>query len=267
MDSRGGYPWRVLRRAVGLVRSLVIYARPGRQRSLRRLYAPFVYPGALVFDIGAHIGDRTRAFAALGARVVAFEPQPQVQGLLRFFTRGLPAVTLRREAVGRSPGRLPLAISLDAPTVSTLSGEWRDAVRENNPGFSRVRWQEALEVEVVTLEQMIALYGLPDFCKIDVEGFEAEVLRGLDQPIPALSFEFVLGSLDYALQAMQELQRLGRYQFNVIEGEKRRFLFSEWHDAEALMAWLQAGADAVVSGDIYARLVSVSADQQGQSAK
>ena len=248
--------WLRLRRLVGLIKSLIIYARPGRQRSLRRLYAPFVYPGSLVLDIGAHIGDRTRAFAALGARVVAFEPQPQLQGLLRFFTRGWPTVTLRREAVGRSPGRLTLAISLDAPTVSTLSSRWREAVQENNPGFAGVRWQEAVEVEVVTLEQMIAEYGLPDFCKIDVEGFEAEVLAGLQQPIPALSFEFVSGSLECALQAMRDLQRLGRYQFNVIEGEKRRFLFADWHDAAAIVAWLESGADSVASGDIYARLLA-----------
>jgi hypothetical protein len=64
-------------RLVGLIRSLAIYhAIPLRQRRLRRRDTQFVEPGDLVFDIGAHAGNRTRAFAALGCRVVALEPQP-----------------------------------------------------------------------------------------------------------------------------------------------------------------------------------------------
>lgn len=256
--------WNGFRLGIGLLRSVIIYARPGRQRALRRMYSPLVTSGSLVFDVGAHIGDRTRAFAALGARVIAFEPQPQVWRVLKMFTQHLPGVILRREAVGPAAGRSSLAISLDAPTVSTLSVGWRNAVRRNNPGFAQVQWSEVLEVDVVTLDQMVQLYGRPDFCKIDVEGYEADVLRGLHVPIPALSFEFVSGSLDHALLAMQELQRLGRYEFNVIEGEKRRFLFSTWHDAKTIIAWLQAGADAVASGDIYARLVPGMAVEQLQ---
>ena len=41
-----------------------------------RLYGQFVRPGDLVFDVGAHVGDRIAAFRRLGARVVAVEPQP-----------------------------------------------------------------------------------------------------------------------------------------------------------------------------------------------
>ena len=64
-----------LSRAIGMARSLVIYhGIPGRQRRMRRLYGQFVRSGDLVFDIGAHVGNRTRAFAGLGCRVVALEP-------------------------------------------------------------------------------------------------------------------------------------------------------------------------------------------------
>ena len=59
-------------RIIGLLRSLAIYhAIPLRQRRLRRLYAQLVSPGDLVFDLGAHAGNRTRALAAMGCRVVA----------------------------------------------------------------------------------------------------------------------------------------------------------------------------------------------------
>jgi hypothetical protein len=81
-------------RAVGLVRSLTVYhVVPLRQRRLRRLYGQFVRPGDLVFDIGAHVGNRVRAFAALGCRVVALEPQPDFARLLRAFFRRSAHVT------------------------------------------------------------------------------------------------------------------------------------------------------------------------------
>ena len=76
-------------RAIGLARSLAVYyGIPGRQRRLRALYGQFVRPGDLVFDIGAHLGNRTRAFAALGCRVVAVEPQPHVARMLRTLVGG-----------------------------------------------------------------------------------------------------------------------------------------------------------------------------------
>ena len=45
---------------------------------MRRFYRPFVPAGGLAFDIGAHTGNRLHAFLALGARVVAVEPQPEL---------------------------------------------------------------------------------------------------------------------------------------------------------------------------------------------
>ncbi|WP_340146789.1 hypothetical protein [Halomonas sp. PA16-9] len=86
---------RRLRSAGGLARSLFIYWRPGRQRGLQRLYQPFIQPGTVAFDIGAHLGDRSAAFHALGAKVVALEPQPD---LAKWFKRLVkpPTITLLR---------------------------------------------------------------------------------------------------------------------------------------------------------------------------
>lgn len=239
---------------LGVLRSLVIYWRPGRQRGLRRLYRPFVPPGALVFDVGAHLGDRTRAFAALGARVIALEPQPHLFRWLQRLVGSQPGVTLRPEAVGCAPGRATLAISRRTPTVSSLSSEWPNALGRRNPAFDRVSWEESVQVPVITLDQLIAEYGLPGFCKIDVEGFEAEVLAGLSQPLPALSLEFVAGALDVATASVRQLDALGPYRFNAIAGERRRFLFADWLEAGRLLAWLEGGAGGFASGDIYARL-------------
>ncbi len=63
-------------------------------------------------------------------------------------------------------------------------------------------------------------------------------------------------SLDQAMRCLGEMERLGQHEFNVIAGEQRRFIWSSWQDPESLRLWLDAGAEGVASGDIYARLVT-----------
>lgn len=238
----------------GLFRSLVVYWRPGRQPGLRRLYAPFVGEGDLVFDIGAHLGDRSVAFASLGARVVALEPQPLVAAWLRRIVGRNGRITLRTEAVGAEVGTARLAISRRTPTVSTLAESWPESIGARHPGFRDVRWEDSVEVPVVTLDTLIEAHGVPGFCKIDVEGFEAEVLAGLSHPVRAVSVEFVRGETGAAAECVERLRALGPYRFNVALGERRDFVFDDWCDAPSILSWLAAGADGASSGDIYARL-------------
>jgi FkbM family methyltransferase len=207
-----------------------------------------------VFDIGAQLGDRSAAFAALGARVVALEPQPRIARWLRRLVGRRRQVVVREEAVGSRSGVERLAVSHGTPTVSTLSEAWRTAVARDHPGFGTVRWEESVEVSVVTLDELIDAYGTPDFCKIDVEGYEAEVLAGLTRPLPALSVEFVASQLDVASACVRRLDELGAYRFNAVLGEGRSFVFSAWRSARTLLEWLDGGADGSSSGDIYARL-------------
>lgn len=243
------------RRRLGLFRSMAIYWRPGRQRGLRRLYRGLVPPGALVFDVGAHLGDRTLAFAGLGARVVALEPQPSLYAWLRRRLGSHPGVMLRPEAVGAAPGTAELAVSRANPTVSTLAHDWRRGIGAANPTFRGVTWEDRIRVPVTTLDALIAEHGRPAFCKVDVEGYEAEVLAGLSEPLPALSFEFVQGSVDVARACVEQLGALGDYRYNVVIGEGRRFHYADWLDAGALLEALHGELADASSGDVYARRV------------
>lgn len=242
-----------VRRMGGILRSFVIYWRPGRQGALRRLYAPFVGAGDLVFDIGAHLGDRTAAFAALGARVVALEPNPDLLPWLRRLAGRRPEVTVIPEAVGARAGQARLALSDATPTLSTLAAGWRQRIVRDNPTFHDARWDREAEVVVTTMDDLIDRFGEPVFCKIDVEGHEAAVLQGLSRPVEGLSFEFVAGGLDVGVQCVRRLETLGRYEFNVIAGEGREFLGTRWMGGDEAVAWLEAGADGISSGDVYAR--------------
>ncbi|MEX0730954.1 MAG: FkbM family methyltransferase [Aquisalimonadaceae bacterium] len=243
-----------LRRTLGILRSVMIYWRPGRQGPLRQLYRQFVGKDDLVFDVGAHLGDRTAAFASLGARVVALEPQPEMHAWLNRLVGGKPGVTILAEAVGAEAGTADLAISRATPTVSTLSADWRRTIGDRNPGFRRVQWEDTVSVPVTTLDRLIDQYGVPAFCKIDVEGYEAQVLAGLSRAIPALSVEFVPGAMDVAIACVDRLSELGPYEFNVIYGEQRQFTLAQWKSAEGIKSWLSSVAGSASSGDIYARL-------------
>jgi FkbM family methyltransferase len=247
--------WRLymqrLRSAGGLARSLFIYWRPGRQRGLQRLYQPFIQPGTVAFDIGAHLGDRSAAFHALGARVIALEPQPD---LAKWFKRlvNQPTITLLPQAAGPKAGFADIAISPGNPTLSTLATEWREKIGERNAGFSQVRWEQRLKVPVTTLDALIEEYGEPSFIKIDVEGFEAEVLAGLSRPVAALSVEFVSGALEVNEACVHHLSRLGEYRYNVVAGEQRHFRWNEWQAPQAIIEWLTSDAEELPSGDLYA---------------
>jgi hypothetical protein len=146
-----------------------------------------------------------------------------------------------------------LAVSRMTPTVSTLSRSWQDEMPRRNPGFRGVLWDGEVEVRVTTLDALIARFGVPSFCKLDIEGYEADALEGLGTPVDALSFEFVRGGLSVAEACVGHLEAMAPYRYNAVAGEGRSFVFPRWISAKELRSWLLDGADDLPFGDLFAR--------------
>jgi FkbM family methyltransferase len=241
-----------LRSVTGVIKSLRIYYGDRRHRAgLEALYGRFVRTGDLVFDIGAHVGDRVGVFRRLGARVVAVEPQPALLAVLRFIYGYDCGVTIEPVAVGRTEGFVELMINTDNPTVSTASHAFV-AAAAGAKGWEGQRWTKRMQAPMTTLDALIARHGAPAFAKIDVEGFEAEALAGLSRAIPALSFEFTTIQRDVALAALDRCVALGFARFNACLSETHEFVHEAWRSADAMRRWFSDLPNEANSGDVYA---------------
>jgi FkbM family methyltransferase len=245
---------QTLRTARGIARSLCIYYgdRP-RAAAMDRLYSRFVQPGDLIFDIGAHVGDRVASFRRLGAQVVAAEPQPAAARVLRLLYGRSRGVVIETVAVGRAAGTIGMMINPDNPTVSTVSNEMVTAARDA-PGWETQRWSQAIRVPVTTLDLLMARHGVPTFIKIDVEGFEYEVLLGLSRAVNAMSFEFTTIQRGVALACVDRCVALGFKHFNAALGESQALVHSDWVTGGDIAAWIAALPHSANSGDIYVSL-------------
>jgi FkbM family methyltransferase len=235
-------------------KSLDLYYRDrARTARMDRLNAAFVSRGSLVFDIGAHVGDRTGSFLRLGANVVAVEPQPRLFRVLRLIYGRHPGVSLRRCAVGAENGHADMYVNTANPTVSTLARGMVNAA-PRDPAWCDQVWDRTIGVPVTTLDRLIASHGLPGFVKIDVEGHECDVLCGVSVALPALSFEITTLQRDVARRAVRRLTDLGRYRFNISLGEEHRLRLRSWVAADEICDLTEQLPPDANSGDVYAML-------------
>lgn len=181
------------------------------------LYRSLIPQGSLCFDVGANVGAVSEALLKAGARVVAFEPNPTVLPELQARCRRYASWSFVSAAIGNGADIATL-YERKSHGQSSLDPEWEGEVVGTH------------YVPVVTLDAAIRKFGLPTYCKIDVEGHEEQVFRGLSRPIPLISFEFHLNTRDIhkTLACLMRVQSYGLASVNITLAERSAFYLKEW---------------------------------------
>jgi len=222
-----------------------------KRQDIVSFYSQFVPPGGLIFDIGANIGNRIEIFLASGAKVVAVEPQATCVDILtkKFGNK----ICIEQTGLSSSAGTREFYIANES-TISTFSKEFIS--KTGGSRFKRNTWKESIQINVTTLDKLIEKYGIPDFCKIDVEGFEPEVIKGLSSKIPAISFEYCVPEMeDNLYECIQLLNMLDpSASFNYSVGESFNMALTEWLPFSDFLPLVKEKAfRKTLFGDIYSK--------------
>jgi FkbM family methyltransferase len=206
--------------------------------------------GDLIFDIGANQGYKVDIFLRLGARVVAVEPDETSQNILRqkFLKYRLKRKRFAIVSKAVSDRSSAETMWIDAPggAKNTLSQKWAETLRDNEKRFGhRLSFGQQREVETISIGQLIAAHGAPVLIKIDVEGHELSVLRGMQRPVPYLSFEVNLP--DFRREGLECIRVLGSLardgQFNYTPDCRRGLVLERWVSKDEISAVLDSCTD------------------------
>jgi FkbM family methyltransferase len=223
-------------------------------------YRQFFGPGELVFDVGANMGNRTKVFHKLNAHVVAFEPQACCHAFLSRAFRGKESVTIVDRALGKSEGTAEMCIP-DADVLGSLSSDWIRATKQSGR-FGEQKWDKRQSVEITTLDKAIRQFGIPRFIKIDVEGYEFEVLSGLSTPINCISVEFTPEYIENTLRCIDHMSSLATIEAQFSLGESMGFAMPSWVDTQTIKQVL-TNIDGKAWGDVYIRCLTSDALNRG----
>jgi FkbM family methyltransferase len=232
-----------------------ILARDKHLHFYRRLL-PELRPGDLIFDVGANEGLKADLFLRMGAGVIAIEPDETNQVILRerFVKLRLarkPVVIVGKAVSDRNTVE-PMWIDGPGSAVNTLSQKWAVTLRENKErhlsGHCGLDFAQSRTVETTTLEDLIDFYGCPLFIKIDVEGYELNVIRGLRHPVPYLSFEVNLP--EFRPEGLQCVKLLGDLavngKFNYAVDCERGLVLGRWLNSDEFLKVLEQCAENTI---------------------
>ncbi len=203
------------------VTDLIIETRTNKTRRAIRFYSSFLSTASsnkLVFDIGANKGNKVKAFLRMGFTVLAVEPERKALSTLRWRYSRNKGVTILDYGVSDKESTLTIHIAEDRSGLNTVSQKWMDSLEmeKKNRWQKKHAFKKQYEIRAITLDWLFQQYGLPYFIKIDVEGYEKNVIKGMSRLPAYLSFETNLPEFaEESIACIQHLQTLdANTQFN-----------------------------------------------------
>ena len=160
----------------------------------------------LCFDIGANRGDFTVAALAKGYDVIAIEAAPRVFSKLISSFIYNPRVTPLRFAVSGSDYQRVEFYEAEEDGLSTLNPDW--LTDESLPYAGKP--YRTIGATTITLDTLALKYGVPDLIKIDVEGAEWSVFKGLSSKMGTVAFEWTWATWAEHLEQLKYLE-IGGY--------------------------------------------------------
>lgn len=215
-------------------------------------YKKFINHGDLVFDVGANIGNRVITFLELKADVLAVEPNLDCIKILK--KKFGNKIKYENVGLAAQKGELDFHIS-NVNTLSTFSEKFIKSTTESGR-FSGYTWEKVSKIEVKTLDCLIEKYGTPKFVKIDTEGFDEQVIKGLSKKVSFISFEYVIPELkEELLRTIEHVIKLGDIDINVSIGESMELHLDEWISGNAFYESIKNESglykDMQDFGDVY----------------
>jgi FkbM family methyltransferase len=235
------------------INPLIGYFKEKKRAKMRfHFYSTFINENDLCFDVGANYGNRVKTFIDLNARVVAIEPQKKCcEYLERKFGN---KIVIINKGLG-SKAEIKNFYEADISSLSTFSEEWIESVKQTR--FKQHSWQSSKKIEITTLDRLIEEYGVPSFIKIDVEGYESEVLSGLNTPVKMLSFEYTVPEkLEKVITCIKKIESLNsHFQCNYSIQESMEFALKKWVSISEICGIINSTEFISTSvGDIYVKL-------------
>ena len=159
----------------------------------------------ILFDVGAHVGTFTKVALEKGYKVIAIEPAPRVyKELVKDYIYNVNVIPIKFAVSEKDDESIEFYECIE-DGLSTIERSWLTdpSMPYNGKEF------RTISATTITLDTLAKIYGEPDLIKIDVEGAEWFVFKGMTKKYNTLTFEWTINTVDQHIEQIKYLQKLG----------------------------------------------------------